>query len=80
MPEIEHEGGISRRGFVTGVVSLIGGVIASIIGRGARFYLVAGLIRWGGKEMEQKLRRYIDRIGWAVVGLIVVGVLIYHFR
>ena len=55
-------------------------IIASIIGRGARFYLVAGLILWGGAEMEQKLRRYIDRIGWAAVGLIVVGVLIFNFR
>ncbi len=55
-------------------------IIASIIGRGARFYLVAGLIRWGGSEMEQKLRRYIDRIGWAVVALIVIGVVIYQLR
>ena len=55
-------------------------IIASIIGRGARFYLVAGLILWGGEAMEQKLRTYIDRIGWAVVALIVVGVLIYHLR
>jgi membrane protein YqaA with SNARE-associated domain len=55
-------------------------VVASIIGRGARFYLVAGLIRWGGRAMEQKLRSYIDRIGWATVALIVVGVLIYHYR
>ncbi len=55
-------------------------IIASMIGRGARFYLVAGLIRWGGVGMEQKLRRYIDRIGWVVVGLIVVGVLIYYYR
>ncbi|MDH3353769.1 MAG: DedA family protein [Chromatiales bacterium] len=55
-------------------------VMASIIGRGARFFLVAGLIRWGGTAMEQKLRRYIDRIGWTVVALIVVGVLIYYLR
>lgn len=55
-------------------------ILASLIGRGARFYLVAGLIRWGGEGMEQKLRQYIDRIGWAVVGLIVIGVLIYQLR
>jgi len=55
-------------------------IIASTVGRGARFFLIAGLIRWGGEEMEQKLRRYIDRIGWGVVALIVVGVLIYQYR
>ncbi len=55
-------------------------IIASLIGRGARFYLVAGLIRWGGEGMEQRLRQHIDRIGWAVFGLVVTGALIYQFR
>ncbi|MCW8825371.1 MAG: DedA family protein [Gammaproteobacteria bacterium] len=55
-------------------------IIASIIGRGARFFLVAGLILWGGEEMEHKLRSYIDRIGWLMVVLIVIGVVIYHYR
>jgi len=47
-------------------------VIVSIVGRGLRFFLVSGLMRWGGEAMENKLKVYIDRIGWAVVGLIVV--------
>jgi membrane protein YqaA with SNARE-associated domain len=42
-------------------------VLASAIGRGARFYLVAGLMRWGGPQMEQTLRQYIDRIGWVLI-------------
>ena len=46
-------------------------VIASIIGRGARFYLVAGLMRWGGEKMEQTLRVYIDRIGWILILLVI---------
>lgn len=46
-------------------------VLASAIGRGARFYLVAGLMRWGGARMEQTLRAYIDRIGWILVLLII---------
>lgn len=45
---------------------------ASVIGRGARFFLVAGLIRWGGIRMEAYLRRYIDRIGWFAIGAAVV--------
>lgn len=56
-----------------------GFVIASMIGRGARFYLVAGLIRWGGKRMEAHLRRYMDIIGWSVVALCVLGYLLYKF-
>lgn len=46
-------------------------VLASIIGRGARFYLVAGLMKWGGPKMEQTLRLYIDRIGWILVLLVI---------
>ncbi len=49
-------------------------VIASAIGRGARFFLVAGLMKWGGKEMEQKLKYYIDFLGWFVV---IAGVITY---
>ncbi|MFC1747678.1 YqaA family protein [Pseudomonadota bacterium] len=50
-------------------------MIASLIGRGARFFLVAGLIRWGGEKMEAMLRTYVDRIGWAVVIAAVILVL-----
>ncbi len=42
-------------------------VIASLIGRGARFFLVAGIMQWGGARMERVLRQYIDRIGWVMV-------------
>jgi membrane protein YqaA with SNARE-associated domain len=48
-------------------------VLASIIGRGARFYLVAGIMLWGGENMQQTLRQYIDRIGWIMVAVIVVA-------
>lgn len=47
-------------------------VLASLVGRGARFYLVAGLIRLGGERMERRMREYIDTIGWIVVALCMV--------
>ncbi|NQZ22836.1 MAG: DedA family protein [Colwellia sp.] len=47
--------------------------IASAIGRGMRFFLVAGIIRWGGAAMEQKIRQWIDILGWIIVGLIIVA-------
>lgn len=47
-------------------------ILVSLIGRGLRFFLVAGLMKWGGKSMEDKLKIYIDRIGWAVVAIIVI--------
>jgi membrane protein YqaA with SNARE-associated domain len=45
-------------------------VIASIIGRGGRFFLVAGLIRWGGAPMEARLRRHVEFLGWLLVILL----------
>lgn len=47
-------------------------VIASFIGRGARFFLVSGLMVWGGERMEHVIRRYIDRISWIIILLISV--------
>ena len=47
-------------------------VLASAIGRGSRFYLVAGLMKWGGPKMEQTLRIYIDRIGWVLIVAVIV--------
>ena len=45
-------------------------VVASVLGRGARFFLVAGLIYWGGASLETFLRHYADRIGWGVIVLL----------
>ncbi|MDX9741252.1 MAG: YqaA family protein [Gammaproteobacteria bacterium] len=47
-------------------------ILASLIGRGARFFLVAALMRWGGARVEPYLRRYVDIVGWLVVAALVV--------
>lgn len=52
-------------------------VIASIIGRAGRFYLVAGLMYWGGEKMQQKLRDIVDWLGWGTVG--VAGILYFLY-
>ena len=51
-------------------------LLASLIGRGARFFMVAGLMRWGGVRMEHILSIYIDRLGWLAVGLAVIGFIV----
>jgi membrane protein YqaA with SNARE-associated domain len=53
-------------------LNLPGFFIASLIGRGARFFLVAALIVIGGDRFEASLSKYIERIGWIVVALAVV--------
>jgi membrane protein YqaA with SNARE-associated domain len=44
-------------------------VLASAVGRGARFFLVSGLLSWGGPAMEARVRQYVERVGWVLVGL-----------
>jgi len=52
------------------VLNFPGFVLASLIGRGARFFLVAGLVVAGGERMEAVIETYIERIGWVVVALV----------
>jgi len=47
-------------------------ILASAIGRGARFFLVAGLMRWGGARMKLMLHTHIDRLGWITRGIVVI--------
>ena len=56
------------------VINLPGFFIGSLVGRAARFFLVAGLVRLGGDQFESTLSRYVERIGWATVGIIVIVV------
>ncbi len=50
-------------------LSLPGFFVASLIGRGARFFLVAAVVRYAGPRVEGTLLAYIERIGWAMVAL-----------
>lgn len=59
-------------------MALLPFILASLIGRGLRFFLVAGLMAWGGARMEAVLYRYIDRLGWITIALVVAVALIYR--
>ncbi|HRP24891.1 MAG TPA: YqaA family protein [Thauera sp.] len=59
-------------------MALLPFTIASLIGRGARFFIVAALMAWGGASMEAVLHKYVDRLGWATVGVVLIGVLAYR--
>ena len=51
-------------------------LLASVISRGLRFYLVAWLLKTGGPKMAVKLREYVDRIGWSLVILLIVAYIV----
>ena|SRR3989338_9145940 len=55
-------------------------IVASLIGRGLRFFLVAGFMFFGGNSMERMLRKYVDWIGWIMVALLIGGYFVYKFK
>jgi membrane protein YqaA with SNARE-associated domain len=46
-------------------------ILTSFVARGARFFLVAGLLVWGGDKLEATLQQHVERIGWAVVVVVI---------
>jgi membrane protein YqaA with SNARE-associated domain len=48
--------------------------IASVLGRGARFFLVAGLVVLGGDKLEGTLRKYVEWIGWGVAIIVALAI------
>jgi membrane protein YqaA with SNARE-associated domain len=59
-------------------MALVPFIIASTIGRGLRFFLVAALMKYGGPMMEAKLKKYIEILGWGTVALAVILYLIFR--
>lgn len=55
-------------------------VFGSLIGRGARFFLVAGLVAWGGQKLEAAIRRYIEWLGWLVAIAVLIGIAWLQWR
>lgn len=56
-------------------VSLLIFIVASVVGRGARFFLVAYLMHHFGKRYADKIEKYIDVLGVIFITLVVVGFL-----
>lgn len=53
-------------------------LVASVIGRGVRFFLLAWCLAKFGPAIEAKLVNYIERIGWTIVIILIVIVAIYY--
>lgn len=60
-------------------MSLFPFLLASFIGRGARFFLVALLIHKQGSKIEPLLKKYIDWMGWALVLVMAIVYLLTKF-
>ena len=61
-------------------LAIIPFLLASVIGRGARFFLLAWCLAKYGPAIEPRLIKYIEYIGWAIVAALVVAIGLYNFN
>jgi len=53
-------------------------MLTAFIGRGLRFFVVAGLMVLGGEKMEAKLGKYIDILGWLTILIAAILYIVYR--
>lgn len=50
-------------------MALIPFILASLLGRGVQYFVVAAIAWFGGEKLESSLRKWVDWLGWGVVVL-----------
>lgn len=50
----------------------------SLVGRGGRFFLVAAVVRALGDDAAGRIRLWVDRAGWAMLGIAAVVFLVWY--
>jgi len=55
-------------------MALLPFVLISLLARGARYYLVAFLVRKFGNQADIWLRKHIDRLGYVLVVIVILGI------
>ncbi len=48
-------------------------VVASFLGRNLRFFVVAGLIFWGGDRLKNWIEKYFDWVAWGFLAVLIFG-------
>ncbi|GAB4231550.1 MAG: YqaA family protein [Stanieria sp.] len=54
-------------------------VLASIIGRSFRFFVVGGLIYWGGESLKLWIEKYFDWVAWGFLAILILGFAVLKF-
>lgn len=58
-------------------VAILPFILLSILGRGARFFLVSGLVKFFGPSIENMLNKWVERIGWISLILLILAAVLY---
>lgn len=54
-------------------------VVASVVGRSFRFFLVGGLIFWGGESLKLWIEKYFDWVAWGFLVVLILGFAVLKF-
>lgn len=54
-------------------------IIASIISRGARFFLVTGIVRIFGERAKKFIDKYLNLLAFSLVLLLIIGIILLKF-
>ncbi len=57
---------------------IVGFIIASLIGRAIQFFLIAWLLWKCGENIDRWLEKWMERVGWGLVALVVAGYLLWR--
>jgi membrane protein YqaA with SNARE-associated domain len=61
-------------------VALLPFLLASVLGRGGRFFLVAGLIRFAGERVDRAIRHRVETLGWIFLAAVLLVALWWSLR
>jgi membrane protein YqaA with SNARE-associated domain len=54
-------------------LSFIQFMLASVMGRAFRFFLVSALLYWGGARLKDWIEKYFDWLAWGFLGALILG-------
>ena len=54
-------------------MALLPFILASLLGRGVQYFVVAAIAWFGGDKLESSLRKWVDWLGWGIVLLAVLA-------
>jgi membrane protein YqaA with SNARE-associated domain len=61
-------------------MALLPFVLIAMLGRAKRFFLVAAVAKYGGVRALPMMQKYADAMGWLMIGLLLVGWLVWSWR
>jgi membrane protein YqaA with SNARE-associated domain len=54
-------------------MALLPFILASFLGRGVQYFVVAAIAHFGGEKLESSIRKWVDWLGWGIVGFAILA-------